>query len=111
MKLYYLTTLFFLVTMACKTPETLAKQATPLELKIQEFTKNACPNGASVQEYLFQGKPVFVFNKGNCGADIPQEVVDADAKRMGLLGGIIGNMKINGEDFSKATLVREVWKQ
>ncbi len=74
------------------------------------FSKNACSKGASVKEYQFQGKNVFVFDKGQCGADMTSNVLDANCQPIGMLGGIMGNTTINGEDFSKATLVRVVWE-
>lgn len=53
---------------------------------------------------------MYVLNHGTCGADLTDEVLDANCKHLGSLGGITGNIKINGEDFRTARQVRIVWK-
>jgi hypothetical protein len=82
-----------------------------LKDKIATFSKSAgsCETGASLKEYTFQNKTVYVFDPGQCGADMTSPVLDADCNDMGSLGGFTGNTKINGEDFSKAVYVKTVW--
>ena len=80
-----------------------------LESKIEVFSNNSCDTGAKVSEYSFQGKMVFVFDPGSCGADLTSEVMDSDCNTLGFLGGLIGNTKINGKEFSTATFVKTIW--
>ncbi len=80
-----------------------------LNSKIDDHKKSACTNGASVKEYSFQGNAVYVFDPGICGADMTSEVTDTECKNLGYLGGIIGNTKINGEEFSNAKFKKTVW--
>jgi len=83
-----------------------------IENKIVSFNKTSICSNARVTEYIFQGKTVYVFSPGNtCGADLTSEVVDSECTSLGYLGGISGNTKINGEDFSFATFVNIVWKK
>lgn len=77
--------------------------------KISAFQSECCDQGASVEEYSFQQEQVFVFNMGNCGADLPAYVLTSNCDTLGFLGGIAGNTTINGENFSNATLVGTVW--
>ncbi|HLG03296.1 MAG TPA: hypothetical protein VI731_06850 [Bacteroidia bacterium] len=86
------------------TPECVQK-------KIKEFDKSSSCNDARVKEYLFQGKHVFVFEPGTCGADMTSEVMDSGCSTLGYLGGISGNTKINGEEFSTAMYVKIVWEK
>lgn len=73
-------------------------------------SENSCAT-AKVDEYSFQGRTVYVFDPGTCGADMTSKVVDRDCKVLGHLGGFAGNTKINGESFSSAVLVKTVWKR
>ena len=92
---------------ACKKE---SKTPSCIENKIEEFKFIiSCNNGANVKEYEFQKKRVFVFNPGNCGADMTSEVLDENCTILGYLGGIAGNSKINGEDFNNAQLKQTIW--
>lgn len=83
-----------------------------IENKIVSFNQTSICDNARVTEYIFQGKTVYVFSPGNtCGADLTSEVVDSDCNTLGYLGGISGNIKINGENFSYAIFVNIVWKK
>ena len=79
-----------------------------IETKINEFSLEACDNGANVKEYLFQNKTVYVFDPGTCGADMTSEVVDAECTTLGFLGGFLGNIVINGEVFDNAVFVKTI---
>jgi len=79
--------------------------------KVDDFKKSDCEKGACVKEYLFQNQTVFVFDQMKCGADMTSEVFDEDCNSIGYLGGISGNSKINGVDFSDANFVRTVWEK
>ncbi len=82
-----------------------------IEDKIQEFSRSSSCDDVLVKEYKFQGKAVYAFEPGTCGADMTTEVLDSDCKTLGHLGGFAGNTKINGEDFSSAKFVRVTWKK
>jgi hypothetical protein len=86
-------------------------QQTCLQTKINSFSSGnyACPTGANVKEYLFQNSTVYVFDPGNCMADMTSEVINSDCQTLGYLGGFAGNILINSEDFSNATFLRTVW--
>ena len=79
--------------------------------KIVDYGKSATCKDAAVKEYKFQSKTVYVFEPGTCGADMTSAVISMDCKTLGHLGGITGNTKINGEEFSNAVFVKIVWKK
>ena len=109
-KAVYLFAVLALATGCAKRPVTKTTRGC-LDDKIAVCNKEAHCDDASVHEYLFQEKPVFVFEPGTCGADMASEVVTADCKTLGYLGGYAGNTKINGVEFSQAIFVRVVWKK
>jgi hypothetical protein len=80
-----------------------------IEKKIKDFDKNSVCNDPNVKKYLFQSLNVYVFNQGTCGADLTSEVIDEDCNSLGFLGGIAGNTVINGDDFSTALFLEDVW--
>jgi len=99
--------LFALLAFACK------KTGEPdcIRSEIKNFEKtNGCVS-AKVDEYTFQGKTVYVFDPGQCGADMTSSVMDSGCGLLGHLGGISGNTTINGDDFTKAVFVRNVWRR
>jgi len=79
---------------------------------IQDFKKdNICEGeGAKVDEYTFQNELVYVFEEGTCGADFTASVFDENCNNLGYLGGFVGNVIINGEDFSNAIFEQNIWK-
>ncbi|SDY04980.1 DUF6970 domain-containing protein [Hymenobacter psychrophilus] len=85
--------------------------------KVQQFAKgSSCKTstptiGASVKEYRFQERLVYVFDMGNCLADASADVLDANCQRIGMLGGLAGINQVNGESFEKAELQRTLWQQ
>lgn len=104
--------IFFLI--GCHSHKTAEKQADVpacIQKAIENFKKTSCEKGLSVKEYTFQGKEVFVFGQEGCGADMTSEVLDSSCKSLGLLGGFVGNVRINGEDFSNAVPVRTIWER
>lgn len=78
---------------------------------IDSFDKAQSCSTACVNKYTYQGKNVYVFDPGTCGADMCSEVKDENCNSMGQLGGLSGNTKINGGDFSTATFKKEIWHQ
>ena len=112
MKYFFSLCIFFFVS--ChhqKTAEKPSDVPSCIQKAVENFKKNSCEKGLSVKEYTFQGKEVFVFGQDGCGADMTSEVFDSNCKSLGLLGGFIGNVRINGEDFSNAQLVKTIWER
>lgn len=101
--------LFALTIISCRRLD--IGRATPkcVVNKIRGFSKSPTCKDSKVLEYQFQGKSVFVFEPGTCGNDMTAEVINADCKTLGYLGGFAGNTKINGEEFSKATFIKTIW--
>jgi len=81
----------------------------PIASKIIEFAEQAKCDDASIKEYSFQGKRAYVFEHGTCMPDRETRVLDSRGQNMGELGGFTGNTLVNGEDFSSAIFVRELW--
>ena len=103
--------LFATVIISCNKLD--IEKGTPkcVENKIKNFNKSSTCDNAKVEEYTFQGKTVYTFDSGNCGADMTTEVISSDCNSIGYLGGIAGNTKINGEEFSNATYIKTTWKK
>ena len=84
------------------------KEDTPecIQQKIIEFKNNVnfCETGKSVYRYKFQDQFVYVFNPGNCGADMMSNVYDEDCNLMCNLGGIAGIVLCNDENFSEKAI-------
>lgn len=80
--------------------------------KIRTFAKESiCPNGAAVGQYLFKGVYVYVFSPGNCGADMGADVYNESCEKIGFLGGISGNLIIQGVIFhEEAEFIKTIWK-
>jgi hypothetical protein len=69
-----------------------------------------CETGAQVDEYLFQGEIVYVFEPGNCGADMQAPVYDSNCQMIGALGGFAGNILINNVRFDQnAVFQKTIW--
>lgn len=101
-----------LSVLGCNKPD--IEEGTPkcIDKKIKKFSQGATCESAEVAEFKFQSNIVYVFSPGNCGADQSSEVFAADCKYLGYLGGMTGNMKMeDGEDFSNAVFVRNVWEK
>ncbi|SKB48042.1 DUF6970 domain-containing protein [Daejeonella lutea] len=98
-----------IIVVACTTQKPSLPKC--LEAKIKEYSTSSSCSDAKVDEYTFQGKTVYAFGPGTCGADMTTEVMTADCTTLGRLGGIAGNTKINGEEFSNAKFVKTVWKK
>ena len=80
--------------------------------KVNEFKQIiSCNQESNIKEYKFQSKRVFVFDPGNCGADMTSEVMDENCNSLGFLGGIAGNNTINGESFDQAKYVKTIWSR
>ena len=108
MKFFFLLLAGLLFLSGCRKQAELSEC---IQSKIESFSNHSCQYGAEVKEYIFQGQTAYVFQMGYCGADLTAEVVDRNCNYLGDLGGIIGNTKINGEDFSTAIYVRTIWQR
>ena len=83
-----------------------------IENIIKDFDKSqSCKDGVNAEKYTFQGETVYVFNPGNCGADMTSNVLDSECNSIGYLGGIAGNTEVNGADFSDAIFISIIWKK
>lgn len=82
-----------------------------IDKQINDFKISSTCDNANVKEYTFQGKTVFTFDPGACGADFTVEVINSDCNSLGHLGGKMGNTKINGEEFSNATFIKTTWEK
>mgnify|MGYP000076591706 CR=1 FL=1 len=69
------------------------------------------PEFGGAAGYDFLGEKVYVFDPGTCGADMTSEVIDEDCNSLGFLGGIAGNVEINGANFSEAIARKIIWKR
>ena len=84
-----------------------------MENEIREYSKShlACDSGAKIYRYDFQGSQVFVFEPGNCGADMPVNVYGSNCNLICTLGGFAGNAICNSENFyENATSKILVWE-
>ena len=110
--LFYM--LLFLFNSCQKTEMPANENPDCLNKKIIEY-KNSdlpCEAGKSIYRYTFQGKYVYVFNPGDCGADMMSDVFDEDCNRICELGGIAGNLMCNGENFwEEATDEILIWEE
>lgn len=71
-----------------------------LSAALDGFQTWCCASSAHVDEYQFQGQPVYLFEPGTCGADMPTYVLDAQCDTLGFLGGFAGFTEIQGLDFA-----------
>lgn len=110
-KIFTLLILSLLTMVACEKEDFGLSDC--LDNKIKEFKNSeyACDNGANVKEYRFKGEIVYVFDPGLCGADMTSEVIDQDCNFLGYLGGIVGNVMIDGTDFSESVFIRIIWER
>lgn len=86
------------------TPKCIVKE-------IKRFNKKSACEHANVKEYSFQGKTVYLFEPGACGADLTSDVFRSDCQKIGYIGGLAGNGQVNGGDFYTATFLRTVWEK
>jgi hypothetical protein len=95
-----------------------SKQATSNALPIcvseaiVQLKKNKQAENSIINAYTFQAKKVYLIDDGMSYLDGQSKVVDGNCNTLGYLGGMLGNTKINGEDFfATAILVETVWKK
>ena len=75
----------------------------------RERTKDVNSEYATILEYEFQGKLVYVFDLDAGAPDSQADIFDTNCTLLGRLGGIAGNRIINGEDFASAIFKRKIW--
>jgi len=81
-----------------------------LPAALDAFQTWCCASSAHVDEYHFQGQPVYLFEPGTCGADMPTYVLDAQCDTLGFLGGFAGSTQIQGLDFaSNSSFQGTIW--
>ncbi len=114
MKNFMLTLLILSSLLVCGCQKFDIEEGTPVcivDLIVDFDKENSCDKGVTVMRYTFQGKTVFVFDAGTCGADMTSEIINNNCQSIGYLGGIAGNTEINGEDFSLAIFESIVWEK
>ncbi|OQY95962.1 MAG: hypothetical protein B6D37_04170 [Sphingobacteriales bacterium UTBCD1] len=82
-----------------------------IQTQIESFKQSSlCDKTATVKQYEFLGKTVYVFDEGGCCCDRAASVVDENCNSLGILGGIAGITKINGVVFSDSAVYRRtIW--
>lgn len=103
--------LLILALLACNNGED-ADLPDCIKKEIEAFAAdgNVCKGTARVVEFQFKGKPVFLFDMGNCIADGAYPVKDTDCETICTLGTIAGIIQCEGENFDEqATEIRVVW--
>jgi hypothetical protein len=103
---------FCLLAMLCAgCRKNYSRETECIQASVESFKKTAiCDSGASVRAYEFAGLTVYVFHPGNCGADMQAPVLDQNCRVLGYLGGLAGNTRINGVEFSSNSYyLRTVW--
>jgi hypothetical protein len=100
---------FFLLT-ACEKIDKDAPDCIKDLIKNHKNEMFLCETGASVKQYSFLGDYVYVFDPGNCGADMMAPVYSSDCEYLGGLGGFIGNIIISGVRFDQnSTYIKTIW--
>jgi hypothetical protein len=108
MKKIILTLNFLIVFLSC---EKIDKEAPDCIKDLIRQHHGFCETGASVNLYSFQGQNVYVFDPGNCGADMGANVYNENCEMMGMLGGFAGNILINNVRFDQtAKFQKTIWK-
>ena len=109
-KYFYLSGLIAISCMACNSGKQQVEPPCITERIILFEETEVCSSGASVREYKFDGDYVYVFDIGECSADIGQTVVNYNCDTIGYLGGYTENTTINGKVFyKKARLKRTLF--
>ncbi|MBK7818725.1 MAG: hypothetical protein IPJ60_15160 [Sphingobacteriaceae bacterium] len=86
-----------------------SKQDPCFDSKKEEFKKTCCSNSANIEEYTFQGKTVYVYEPGNCGADMTSEVRMKNVKPWDTLVALPGITRSTVKIFANAKFVKTVW--
>ena len=101
------------LTISCQKTELKEPVPQCVEQLIDDFKNNDtfCETGKSVYRYYFQDMTVYVFNPGDCGADMMSEVYDENCNKLCSLGGIAGNfMCEDGNFWENATGETLIWQ-
>ncbi len=106
--LYILLSVFLI---GCKSAEKVEQIPKAIVKEINKFSASSTCKDASVNQFEFQEKTVFVFEEGTCVMDKESRVLDKSGKLLGSLGGFTGNTSIQGEDFSKAVFQKALWRK
>ena len=111
--------LFALIALtSCENLDIAPEVPNCVEKKIKYFNKHTfCEDRepsvkASVEEYKFQNKTVYVLIEGNCNPDSGAEVIDSNCNKLGYLGGFANIQEVDGVAFyPNATFIRKVWEK
>jgi hypothetical protein len=103
--------IFLLLLLTCYSCKKTGTVPECLQSHIDHLADFSCDHGANVKKYKFQGMNVYVFSMGHCGADLSESVLDENCNYLGSLGGMEGNTRINGVEFSTAKYIRTIWSR
>lgn len=109
----YIAVFLTILGVACQCEDPHTEAPVCISEQIQNFRSSdlICEEGASIIRYSFQDKLVYVFNPGNCGADMMSDVYDEYCNRICGLGGIAGNLMCKEVNFwDEATGETLIWK-
>ncbi len=105
----YLLFIFLMLFTACDKGETEIVVPDCIKSLIGSFW--FCQGSGSVGQYSFQGQLVYLFDPGNCGADMTGPIYNENCEHIGYLGGIAGNNIVNGVLFSEnAKFIKKIWE-
>jgi hypothetical protein len=102
-----------LMFIKCQKVEIKSDAPECIKEKISSNDKNnyPCESGKSVYRYFFHDRYVYVFNPGDCGADMMSTVYDENCTSICGLGGIAGNQLCEDVNFSEvATDETLIWE-
>lgn len=110
-KLLFLFGLMLVLFTACTKDEDMSDIPPCVTERMIHFKEGMTCNGASVKEYVFQNQFVYVFDAA-CGNDMTATVIDEHCNVLGELGGLSGNMTINGVNFeANASYTQTLWSK
>ncbi len=97
---------------ACKKNDIAKGTPKCIASEIASIKKNEFAQRPIVNEYIYQNETVFLIDDGMGYVDSQSKVVDSHCNELGYLGGMMGQTKINGEDFfAAAVYVKTIWKK
>ncbi len=98
--------------LACKKSGIAKNTPNCIHKEIAIIKKNENAISPIIKEYIFQNQTVYLIDFGMGHVDGQSKVVDKRCNELGNLGGILGDTKINGEDFlTVAVYVKTIWEK
>jgi hypothetical protein len=108
----FITIILIALLFACKKNNTSDSTPSCVSEDIVKISNNENAIEPIVNRYIFQEKTVYLIDDGMGQLDSQSKITDSNCNELGYLGGMMGNTKINGEDFfATAIHVKTVWKK